>query len=194
MEVEGRVSEEKLERFLHDLRNSRSRSVTLALLTATQEASQDATEVETFAEVCLVRIWGVVGGYGGGSSTYHMLLHIPHAPPHTPPHTTYTYHAQVVAGYASRKRAGVSHIASGLEMYLIAPDGLGKQLLRTVHESAVQGEAPPAAVAALPDALSQTQMLVAVVHSKVWVWVWCCAGCVCYIEYSYMYALYGVRV
>lgn len=61
MEVEGRVGEEKLERFLHDLRNSRSRSVTLALLTAVQEASQDAAELETFPEVCVL----VVGAGGG---------------------------------------------------------------------------------------------------------------------------------
>lgn len=137
VEVEGRVGEDKLERFLHDLRNSRSRSVTLAVLTATADAPLSG-EGEAFS--------------------------------------------QVTAGYASRKRAGVAHVASGLEMYFIAPAGLGQRLLRTAHDSALAGGASAALRQLLPATLDDSHMLLAVVHSKVCVCIRvhsCVVWCVC---------------
>lgn len=122
VEVEGRVGEDKLERFLHELRNSRSRSVTLAVLQATAEEPL-VGEGEPFTEV--------------------------------------------TSGYATRKRAGVAHVASGLEMYFIAPLGLGQRLLRTAHDSALEGGATTAMRQLLPAALDTTHMMLAVVHSKV---------------------------
>lgn len=72
---------------------------------------------------------------------------------------------QLIDMYSSKQRTGVLDIEAGLEAYIIPPCQLVDRLLKTASKSAMLATHD---TALSPDTIEESQLLMVVIHRKVW--------------------------